>query len=34
VIAGLVIMILALLYAAFNHGHQADPQLPPVQQTR
>ena len=34
VVAGLVIMIATLLYAAFNRKHDVSPQVPPVHQTR
>ena len=34
VVAGLVIMLLALLYAAFTRSHEVRPQTPPVHQAR
>jgi hypothetical protein len=33
IIAALVIMILGLLYAAFNRSHDVPPQAPPMHQT-
>jgi hypothetical protein len=34
IVAGLVIMIVTLLYAAFNRKHDVSPQVPPMHQAR